>query len=403
MVRGLMRLAGLLCATIVTSVNAAGLSDDAVRIGVLTDMSGPYADLGGRGSVKAAEMAVADFGGTVTGKPVQLLVADHQNKPDVASSIVREWIDQRGLDMVVDALGSPVGLAVAKIVADRKRIMINTGAVTARLTNEDCTAYTIHYVFDSVMFSNGTARALLERGMRSWYFLAADNAFGASLEADVTKVVREGGGSVVGHTLHPVNTPDFSSFLVQAQSSGAQIVALANAGQDTINSIKTAAEFGMLDGKQKFAGLFVLINDIHALAPAVAQGLVVTDPWYWDLNDATRAFARRFYGDVKTMPNSAQAGIYSAVTNYLKAIEKAGTDDADSVMKTLKSTEINDLFATHGYIREDGRMIHDVSLMEVKKPSEVKYPWDYLKFLATVKGEDAFLPLAKSVCPLVKK
>jgi len=380
------------------------LSDGVVRIGVLTDMSGLYSDLGGAGSALAAKMAIDDFKAAEKGKafPIELVSADHQNKADVGAQKAREWYDTQGVDMITDALNSAVALSVAKLTAEKKRILIDTGAASTRLTNEDCSPYTVHYVYDTYSLANGTGNAIVKGGGKTWFFLTADYAFGHSLESDTANVVKVGGGQVLGAVRHPLNASDFSSFLLQAQTSKAQVVGLANAGGDTINSIKAANEFG-LTKTQSLAGLLVFITDIHSLGLQVAQGMMLTDGWYWDQNDDSRKFGKRYFEQMKKMPSMNQAGVYSAVTTYLKAIQAAGTDDADAVMAQMKKMKINDMFAKNGYIRADGRMVHDMYLMQVKKPSESKYPWDYFTVKATIPAAEAFLPLAQSKCSLVKK
>jgi branched-chain amino acid transport system substrate-binding protein len=365
-------------------------------------MSGLYADIAGPGSVEAAKMAVQDFGGKVLGKPIEVLSADHQNKPDVGANKAREWYDTQGVDMIVDVPTSSVALAVAKVSAEKKRVFINSTGATTRLTNEDCTPYTVHYSYDTYALANGTGKAIVQQGGKSWFFLTADYAFGHSLEADTTAVVKANGGEVKGAVRHPLNASDFSSFLLQAQASKAQIVGLANAGGDTINSVKAANEFG-LTKNQTLAGLLMFISDVHSLGLQTAQGMMLTDAWYWDLNEETRKFGRRFFEKMKRMPSFAQAGVYSGVLTYLKAVQAAGTDDADKVMVELKKLKINDMFAKNGYIRQDGRMVHDMYLMQVKKPSESKYPWDYYNVKAIIPAEQAFQPLSKSTCPLIKK
>ncbi len=381
---------------------AGAISGDVVKIGVLTDMSGLYADLGGQGSVEAARMAVADFGGKVLGKNIEVLGADHQNKADVGAQKAREWFDQQGVDMITDALNSAVAIAVTKVAGEKKRILIDVGAASTRLTNEDCNAYTVHYAYDTYALANGTGNAIVKQGGKSWFFLTADYAFGHSLEQDTANVVKAGGGTVAGAVRHPLNAADFSSFLLQAQASKAQIVGLANAGGDTINAIKAANEFGITKN-QKLAGLLVFITDIHALGLATTQGMFLTDGWYWDLNDETRKFGRRYFDKMKKMPTMVQAGVYSSTLTYLKAVQAAGTDNADTVMAQLKKTKINDMFAKNGYVRADGRMIHDMYLMEVKKPAESKYPWDYYHVRATIPGEQAYQPLSLSRCPMITK
>ncbi len=378
------------------------VSDGIVKIGVLTDMSGLYSDLGGKGSAIAAQMAIDDFGGKVLGAPIQVISADHQNKADVGAGKAREWFDAEKVDMITDLLNSGVGIAAAKVAEQKKRITINVGAATTRLTNEDCNPYSIHYAYDTWALANGTGKAIVKQGGDSWFFLTADYAFGHSLEKDTADVVKANGGKVLGQVRHPLNASDFSSFLLQAQSSKAKIVGLANAGGDTINSIKAANEFG-LTKNQSLAGLLVFITDVHSLGLQTAQGMLFTEGFYWDLNDETRKFGKRFFDKAKKMPSMIHAGVYSATLTYLKAVQAAGTDDADAVMAKLKSTPINDVFAKDGKIRVDGRMIHDMYLVQVKKPSESKYPWDYYQVKATIPAEEAFQPLSKSTCPLVKK
>ena len=384
------------------AAKAGAVSGDVVKIAVMNDMSGLYADIGGPGSVEAARMAVQDFGGKVLGKPVEIVFADHQNKPDVGANKAREWYDTQGVDMILDVPTSSVAIAVGKVAAEKKRILIATGAATTRLTNEDCNAYTVHYAYDTYALANGTGKAIVQTGGKTWFFITADYAFGHSLESDTANVVKANGGEVKGVVRHPLNASDFSSFLLQAQASKAQIVGLANAGGDTINSVKAANEFG-LTKNQSLAGLLLFITDIHSLGLKTAQGMMLTAAWYWDMNDETRKFGRRFFEKIKRMPTFDQAAVYSAVTTYLKAIQAAGTDDADKVMVELKKAKINDMFAKNGYIRQDGRMVHDMYLMQVKKPEESKYPWDYYNIKKTIPAEEAFQPLSKSTCPMIKK
>ena len=385
-----------------TAANAQQFSGDAVKIGVLTDLSGVYADFGGQGAVEAARMAVQDFGGKVNGKAIEVIAADHQNKADVAASKAREWFDTQGVDLITESLNSSVALAVSKVATEKKKLQIVTGAATSRLTNEDCGPYTIHYVYDTYALAKGTGSAVVKAGGESWFFLTADYAFGHSLEKDTSEVVKAAGGKVVGAVRHPLSASDFSSFLLQAQSSGAKVVGLANAGADTVNSIKAAYDFG-LTKKQTLAGLLTLITDVHGLGLEQAQGLYTTEAWYWDQNDETRAFGKKFMDRTKKQPNSVQAGVYSAVTNYLKAVQAAGTDDADAVSKQLKSMPINDMFTKNGRIREDGLHEHDMYLFQVKAPKDSKQPWDYYKQVATIPAAEAFQPLSASRCPLVKK
>ncbi len=380
------------------------ISDGVVKIGVLTDMSSLYADVSGKGAVEAVKMAVEDFGGKVLGMPIEVISADHQNKADIASSKTREWFDTMKVDMTTDNVTSSTALAAVKVAAEKKKIAIVNGAASSRISNEDCTPYSIHYTYDTVALANGTGKAVVKDGGDSWFFITADYAFGASLEKDVTEVVKASGGKVVGGVKHPLNTSDFSSFLLQAQSSGAKIIGLANAGGDTINSIKAADEFGLMkSGKQQLAGLLVFITDIHALGLNATQGLYATTGFYWDLNDDTRKWSERFFKRTGKMPSMVQAGDYSSTMHYLNAVKAAGTDESDAVMKKMRETPVNDFFAKGGKIREDGRMVHDMYLVQVKTPAESKRPWDYYKVKATIPGDQAFRPLAQSSCPLVKK
>lgn len=400
-------LAGLLAAGMCGSTlaqGAAGISDDAVRIGLLLDMSSLYADITGPGSVAAAQMAIDDFGGKVRGKPVQLVYADHQNKADIAATKAREWFDRDKVDAILDVAASGPALAVAPIAKEKNRIAVFSGPGSVRLTNDACTPVTVHYAYDTYALANSTARAVVEKGGNSWFFLTADYTFGATLEKDATDVVTASGGKVLGSVRHPLNASDFSAFLVRAQSSGAKVVGLANAGGDTINAIKGAHEFQLTkDGRQSLAGLLVYINDVHTLGLDAAQGMLLTTAFYWDRNDESRKWARRFFEKMKKMPNMSQAGLYSSVLHYLKAVEATGTDETGAVMARMKQAPINDIFASNGRIREDGRMVHDMYLYQVKKPSESKYPWDYYRQVAVVPGDKAFQPLSASACPLVKK
>jgi len=382
---------------------AMKISGDTVKIGVLTDMSGVYSDLGGQGSVTAAQMAIDDY--VAQNKPkfkVEMVYADHQNKADVGSNKVREWYDTQGVDMVTDVLNSGVALAVAKVTQEKNRIMINTGAASTRLTNEDCSPNTVHSVYDTYALANGPGKAVTKAGGDSWFFLTADYAFGHSLEKDTSDAVKANGGKVLGAVKHPLNASDFSSFLLQAQASKAKVVGLANAGGDTINSIKAANEFG-LTKNQTIVGLLTTIIDIHALGLPTTQGMMFTEGYYWNLNDDTRAWSRRFFAKHKKMPSMLHAGTYSAVMTYLKAVQATGTDEATAVMKQMKATPINDSFAKNGKIRADGSMVHDMYLVQVKKPAESKDPWDYYHIKAVIPGDEAFQPMALSRCPLVKK
>jgi len=380
------------------------LSGDAVKIGVLTDMSGLYADYGGPGAVAAARLAVQDFGGKMFGKDIVVVSADHQNKPDIAKNVAQQWFDRDGVDISVENLNSAVALTVQALAKEKNKITITTGAATARLTNEDCApANGIHYLMDTIALSNVVGKAIVKDGGDSWYFLTADYAFGHSLEKDTGDVVKSAGGKVLGAVRHPLGTSDFSSFLLQAQTSGAKVVGLANAGGDTVNSIKAAAEFG-ITRKQSLAALLMLLTDVHAIGLNTAQGLYLTEGWYWDLNPETRAWADKFSKVMNgRKPNSNHASVYSATLHYLKAVQAAGTDDTAAVMAKMKEMPINDMFAKAGKIREDGRMVHDMYLFQVKKPSESKGAWDYYNLKGTVKGDEAFQSLAQSRCAAIKK
>ena len=379
---------------------SAAQAQEKVRIGFITDMSGLYADLEGKNAAMAIQMAIDDFGGKVNGQPVELLTADHQNKADIAASKAREWIDTQGLSMVFSGTNSGTALATAKVATEKKRVHFNNGAASSALTNEQCSPYTVHYAYDTVALAKGTGAAVVDRGGKSWFFLTADYAFGAALEADTTTVIKEKGGTVVGGVKHPLNASDFSSFLLQAQNSKAQILGLANAGGDTINSIKAAREFG-INKTMKTAGLLVFLTDIHSLGLKNTEGLLHTTSWYWDLNDDTRKFANRFFEKTRRMPTDVQAADYSATTTYLKAVAAAKTTDADKVMAQLRSMKIDDFYGK-GQIRADGSFIHDMYLVEAKSPAESKKPWDYLKVLKTLPGDQVFTTKAESKCALWK-
>ncbi|HEV2608776.1 MAG TPA: ABC transporter substrate-binding protein [Noviherbaspirillum sp.] len=380
---------------------SAQISGDVIKIGLITDMSGVYADVDGPAGAEAVKMAIADLGGAINGKKVEFVVADHQNKADIAASKAREWFDREGLDMLIGGTNSGANLAMAKVAAEKKKVFFSVGAATSRLTNEECTPYTVHYAYDTVALARGTGGAIVKQGGKDWYFLTADYAFGASLEKDTADVVKSSGGKVVGSVKHPLSASDFSSFLLQAQSSKAQILGLANAGGDTINSIKAANEFG-ISKSMKLAGLLMFLTDIHSLGLDLTQGMYLTDGWYWDLNDDTRKWSKRFFEKIKRMPTMLHAADYSVTVQYLSAVKATGTDDADKIMSTLKSTKINDVFAKGGVIRPDGRMVHDMYLMEVKKKSESKYPWDYYKVVQTIPGDQAYATKAESKCALWK-
>ncbi len=375
----------------------AQISNDVIKLGFITDMSGVYADIDGPGGAEAIKMAIADTGGNINGKKIEFVFADHQNKADIAANKAREWFDQGGLDVLIGGTNSAVNLAMAKIAAEKKHPFIVIGAGSSRLTNEDCSPYTIHYAYDTVALARGTGGALVRQGGKTWYFLTADYAFGTSLEKDTAEVVKLNGGKVLGEVKHPLSASDFSSFLLQAQSSRAQVLGLANAGGDTVNAIKAANEFGVTK-TMKLAGLLMFINDIHSLGLNLTQGMFLTDGWYWDLNPETRAWSKRYFEKMKKEPSMLQAADYSAVMNYLKAVKALNTDDPDKVMTQLKKTPINDFFTKNGVIRPDGRMVHDMYLMEVKKPGEAKYPWDYYKVVQTIPGEQAYMTKAESKC-----
>ena len=384
------------------TASAQKLSGDKIVIGFITDMSSVYADLDGPAGAEAIKFAIADMEKQFPGKKIELLSADHQNKADIASSKAREWFDQQGMDVLIGGTNSAAALAMSKVATDKKKPFIEIGAASSRLTNEDCSPYIVHYAYDTIALASGTGGAVVKGGGKSWFFLTADYAFGHSLEKDTGEVVKANGGTVVGAVRHPLNASDFSSFLLQAQSSKAQILGLANAGGDTINSIKAANEFGVTK-TMKLAGLLMFINDIHSLGLKTTQGMYLTDAWYWNQSPEAREWGRRFFGKFKRMPSFVQAGDYSAVYQYLTAVKAAGTDDGDAVMAQLKKQKINDMFAKGGYIRADGRMVHDMYLMQVKTPAESKEPWDYFKVAQTIPGEQAFLPLAQSKCSMIKK
>jgi branched-chain amino acid transport system substrate-binding protein len=374
-----------------------------LKLGGILDMSGLYADITGVGSETAAKMAVEDFGGEVLGRKIEIVAADHLNKADLAANIARDMLDNQGVEMIWDVAASATALAAGEIAKARNKIVIFNGPGSIRLSNEACGPYTVHYVFDTFAQANVTGLAAVKSGLDSWFFLTADYAFGQDLEKDTTNVVVKSGGKVLGAVRHPLNTSDFSSYLLQAQASKAKVIGLANAGGDTINAIKQGAEFGIMKGGQKISPLLAFVTDIDSIGLETAQGLLLAEAFYWDLNDETRAFSKRFMDRIKRVPTAAQAGVYSSVTHYLKAVKAAGTTDAAAVIKLMKETPINDMFAKNGRIREDGRMVHDMYLFEVKKPSESKGRWDDYKLLATVPGNEAFQSLELSRCPLVKK
>jgi branched-chain amino acid transport system substrate-binding protein len=394
-------MAACVMLTALALVPSARAANEQVVIGDLDDMSGVYADVLGAGGVEAINMAIADFGGTVLGRKIATLVADHQNKPEIGASKAREWADQDGLNMLLGGSNTGVNLAMAKVAGAKKVPFFSIGAGGASLTNEDCTAYTVHYVYDTTALANGTATAIVNAGGKSWFYLTADYAFGTQLQGAASKVVEAHGGKNVGAVRVPLGAADFSSFLLQAQGSGAQVLGLANAGTDFSNSLKAANEFGVTK-TMKPAALLAFLTDIHSLGLQTAQGLYLTTGWYWDLTPETRAFAKRYFAKTNREPTMDQAGIYSAVSTYLKAVKAVGTTDADKVMAQLKSAKIDDMFAKGGYIRADGAMIHEMYVMQVKSPQESKYPWDYYKLVRRMSGEEAFGPIT-GLCPLAPK
>lgn len=398
-----MKLKKIVSALALLSISAISVAQDKkpIKIGFITDGSSLYSDIDGIGGKEAMEMAIADFGGTVLGRKVEVLFADHQNKADIAAGKAREWIDQEGVNVIFGGTNSGTALATSKVTTEKKRLYINNGAGTSQLTNEQCSPYTIHYTYNTIALANVTGKAMVEKGNKSWYFLTADYSFGEQLQKDATKVVNENGGKVLGAVKHPLNASDFSSFLLQAQNSKAQVLGMANAGGDTINAVKAANEFG-INKTMKLAGLLVFITDVHSIGIKNASGLLATEAWYWDLNEETRAFAGRFIQKMKRMPTSVQAGDYSSMLSYLKAVKAAGTDNPEKVIAELQKMKINDLFTKGGYIRKDGVMVHDMYLFEVKKPEDVKKPWDYYTVVKKLPGEQAFNTLAESKCPLVK-
>ena len=401
-------LSALICAALMLQVGATAgaatkVSDGVVKIGVLTDMSGTYSDLSGPGSLIAVQMAIADF--IAKEKPdfkIEVISADHQNKGDIAAIKAREWIDTEKVDVIVDLVTTSTALAVMKVAKEKNRITLVSGAASTPITNEQCTDINVHWTYDTYALAAGTGKAVVKQGGKTWFFLTADYAFGKSLEKNTADVVLEDGGKVLGHVLHPFPAQDFSSFLLQAQASGAQVIGLANAGNDTINAIKQAAEFGITP-KQSLAGLLMFITDVHSLGLKATQGMYLTTGFYWDRDDGTRAWSKRFFEKKGRQPTMVQAGDYSAVIHYLEAIKAVGTDDTQAVMAKMKATPINDFFAKNGKIRVDGRMVHDMYLAQVKKPEESKAPWDYYHIRQVIPADQAFMPLTESVCPLVKK
>jgi len=394
--------ASVTLATISAAAHAQ-VSDNAVKIGLLTDMSGAYSDITGQGTVEATKMAIEDFKAQF--KPdfaIEIIAADHQNKGDIAANKAREWFDREKVDVITELVTTSTALAVMKVAKEKNKLALISGAASTRITNEDCNDVTVHWTYDTYAVANGTAKAVVQQGGKSWYFITADYAFGHSLEKDSSGVVQANGGKVLGAVRHPFPGSDFSSFLLKAQSSGAQVIGLANAGTDTMNSIKQAAEFGVTP-KQSLAGLLMFISDIHALGLKATQNMYLTEGFYWDFNAETRAWSKRYFDRMKKMPTMIQAGMYSAVSHYLKAVKAINSDDTQKVMAQMKKTPVNDFFARNGKIRDDGRMVHDMYLMHVKKPEDSKYAWDYYTVKQTIPAAEAFQPLSASRCPLIRK
>ena len=395
-------LVAALCAMLCMLGSPADAAGDQVVVGVIDDLSGVYADVQGQGGIEAIHMAIADFGGTILGKKIMVLSADHQNKPDIGASKFREWADQNGLNMLIGGSNTGVNIAMAKVAAAKKVPFIAIGAGGASLTGADCTPYSIHYAYDTTALANGTASVIVKNGGKTWFFITADYAFGTQLQEAATRVVAANGGKVLGSVRVPLGTTDFSSFLLQAQASGAQVLGLANAGTDFSNSLKAADEFGITK-TMKPAALLAFLSDIHSLTLQTAQGLYLTTAWYWDLNEETREFAKRFFAKMHKEPTSTQAAYYSATLQYLKAVKTVGSADSDKVMAELKKAKIDDMFAKNGYVRTDGLMVHSMYVMQVKTPAESKYPWDYYKVIKVMRGEEAYGVQPDPSCSLVKK
>jgi branched-chain amino acid transport system substrate-binding protein len=394
--------AAFLAVCVSGEVHAQG-NQGPVKVGVLTDMSGLYSDIGGKGSVEAAQMAIADFGGTLLGKPIELVSADHQNKPDIGAGIARKWYQNDGVDVIVDVPTSSVALAVEGVSKDLHKIALFSGAGASDITGKACSPYAAHWTYDTYALAHGTGGAIVRQGRKAWYFLTADYAFGHDLERDTATVVEANGGKVLGQSLVPLNTADFSNYLLAAQGSKAQVVGLANAGQDTTNAIKQAAEFGLTQSGQKLAGLLVFITDVNSLGLKTAQGLELTSAFYWDQTNATRAWSKRFFAAIHHMPTMSQAGIASALGHYFAAVKAVGSKDPDKVMAQMRATPINDFMTHDGKLRIDGRVLRDLYLFQVKSPAGSKYPWDYYRQLATIPADQAFRPLDQGGCPLVKQ
>jgi len=400
-VRSLLLVAGLISLMPSSSVFAQQAGQP-LKIGILSDLSSVYSDIGGSGNVEATKMAIEEFGGSMFGTPIELLTADPQNKPDTAASIVRKWYENDGVDMIIDMPTSATALAGMELSKQFEKIMIITDAASSDITGKSCSPFTAHWTYDTYANAQTVGGAIVKNGGDTWFFITADYVFGHSIERDTGEVVKAAGGKVLGSVKHPLNTPDFSSYLLQAQSSKAKIIGLANGGGDTINAIKQAGEFGIVSGGQNLAAIVMFISDVHSLGLKLAQGLIITEAYYWDLNDRTRAFGKRFFERMKRMPTMNQAATYSATLHYLKAVQTAGTKETRPVMAKMRATPVRDAFTDNGILREDGRMVHSMFLFEVKKPEESKGPWDYYKVLAEVPGDQAFSPLNEGGCPLVK-
>ncbi|MBR0823408.1 MULTISPECIES: ABC transporter substrate-binding protein [Bradyrhizobium] len=398
-IAALVSAAGLLSAALIVPASA---QQTPLKIGVLSDFSSVYSDIGGQGNVEATKMAIEDFGGQMFGKPIEMVAADVLNKPDVASTIARKWWETEGVDMIIDLPTSATALAVMELSKQYEKVMIVTDAASSDITGKSCSPYTAHWTYDTYSNAHTVGSAIVKNGGDSWFFLTADYVFGHSIERDTGDVVKAAGGKVLGSVKHPLNTADFSSFLLQAQASKAKIIGLANGGGDTINAIKQAGEFGIVAGGQNLAAIVMFISDVHSLGLKLAQGLIITEAYYWDLNDKTRAFGKRFQERIKRMPTMNQAATYSATLHYLKAVQAAGTKDTKTVMAKMRELPVKDAFTDNGILREDGRMVHSMFLFQVKKPEESKGPWDYYKLLAEVPADQAFRPLKDGGCPLVK-
>ncbi|MBR0878788.1 branched-chain amino acid transport system substrate-binding protein [Bradyrhizobium japonicum] len=398
-IAALVSAAGLLSAALIVPASA---QQTPLKIGVLSDFSSVYSDIGGQGNVEATKMAIEDFGGQMFGKPIEMVAADVLNKPDVASTIARKWWETEGVDMIIDLPTSATALAVMELSKQYEKIMIVTDAASSDITGKSCSPYTAHWTYDTYANAHTVGGAIVKNGGYTWFFLTADYVFGHSVERDTGDVVKAAGGKVLGSVKHPLNTADFSSFLLQAQASKAKIIGLANGGGDTINAIKQAGEFGIVAGGQNLAAIVMFISDVHSLGLKLAQGLIITEAYYWDLNDKTRAFGKRFQERIKRMPTMNQAATYSATLHYLKAVQAAGTKDTKTVMAKMRELPVKDAFTDNGILREDGRMVHSMFLFQVKKPEESKGPWDYYKLLAEVPADQAFRPLKDGGCPLVK-